>query len=304
MKFYLKKLILSIPGSTISAIITVFFILKERLKIKIIFNKRSFKLFNSNQFKKDYKNPFFILGAGLSINELSDSEKKFIEKSTSVGINFFCISDLNPKFLVWESPKKKELQNIYLQLLKNKNQRFSGNKSKLLLHDSFITKKKYDIKELFKHFDNIQVYSTALIKCVNTKKLDNIYKYLYNPFILKLLGPNMIYGLHSTVDRLTHLAILAGFNEIVYAGVDLNSSKYFWEEKNLQNEMQNQLIKLVKKKSDRQHTTEGNPSQIPASQVIKSNYNYACSKGIKLYTTSQKSKLSTFLPIYKFTEID
>ena len=114
----------------------------------------------------------------------------------------------------------------------------------------------------------------------------------------------MIYGLHSTVDRLTHLAILAGFNEIVYAGVDLNSSKYFWEEKNLQNEMQNQLIKLVKKKSDRQHTTEGNPSQIPASQVIKSNYNYACSKGIKLYTTSQKSKLSTFLPIYKFTEID
>ena len=118
MKFYLKKLILSIPGSTISAIITVFFILKERLKIKIIFNKRSFKLFNSNQFKKDYKNPFFILGAGLSINELSDSEKKFIEKSTSVGINFFCISDLNPKFLVWESPKKKRITKYLFTITK------------------------------------------------------------------------------------------------------------------------------------------------------------------------------------------
>lgn len=304
MRFYLKKLILSIPGSTISAIITIFFILKERLKIKIIFGKRNFKLFNLNQFKKDLKNPFFILGAGLSINELSSSEKKFIEQSTSFGINFFCISDLNPKFLVWESPKKQELQNIYLQLLKNKNQRFCGNKSKLLLHDSFITKKKYDIKELFKYFDNIHVYSTALIKCVSRDKLDDIYRYLYNPFIIKLLGPNMVYGLHSTVDRLTHLAILAGFNEIVYAGVDLNSSKYFWDEKNLQNEMQNQLIKLVKKNSHGQHSTEGTPGQIPASQVIKSNYNYACSKGIKLYTTSKKSQLSSFLPIYKFTEIN
>ena len=84
MRFYLKKLILSIPGSALSAIITIFFILKERLKIKIIFHKRNFKLFNLRQFKNDLKNPFFILGAGLSINELSNKEKKIIEKSTSV----------------------------------------------------------------------------------------------------------------------------------------------------------------------------------------------------------------------------
>ena len=167
-------------------------------------------------------------------------------------------------------------------------------------------KKKKLLKNLlqFKYFDNIHIYSTALIKCVNNKKLDDIYKYLYNPFILSLLGPNMVYGLHSTVDRLTHLAISAGFNEIVYAGVDLNNSKYFWDEKNLKNKMQNQLIKLVKKNSNKLHPTEGTLGQISASQVIKSNYNYANSKGIKLYTTSKKSKLSSFLPIYKFTGND
>ena len=114
----------------------------------------------------------------------------------------------------------------------------------------------------------------------------------------------MVYGLHSTVDRLTHLAIMAGFNEIIYAGVDLNNSKYFWDEKNLKNKIQNQLIKLVKKNSNEQHPTEGTLGQISASQVIKSNYNYARSKGVKLYTTSKKSKLSSFLPIYKFPEID
>jgi hypothetical protein len=301
MRFYLKKIILSFPGSVLSAIITIIFIFKEKIKIKKYLNKRSLKLFNFNKFKNNSKNPFFILGTGSSINELSDKEKKFIEKSISCGINFFSISDLNPKYLAWEAPKKQEIQNIYMEILKYKNQRFSKNKPKLLLHDSFF-KKKYKINNMFKYFESINVYSTALIKCVNDKKLDYIYKYLYNPFILKLLGPNMVYGLHSTVDRLTHLAISAGFKEIVYAGVDLNNSKYFWDKINLKNKLQNQLIKLLKKNSNEPHNIERNLGQITASKIIKSNFNYAKSQGIKLYTTSKKSKLYSFLPLYEFNK--
>ena len=89
MRFYLKKLILSIPGSTISAIITIFFILKERLKIKIIFGKRNFKLFNLNQFKKDLKNPFFILEPVCQLMNCQIVKKNLLNSLLHLELIFF-----------------------------------------------------------------------------------------------------------------------------------------------------------------------------------------------------------------------
>jgi hypothetical protein len=257
-------------------------------------------LFNINEFKKNFKDPIFILGTGSTINELSYREKKYIEKSTSIGINWFCISDLNPKFLAMEAPKKKWALDLYIKLLKDKNTRFKGNRSSLLLHDSFVKKKDYDLKKILKHFKSVQVYSTAFIKCVNDRKLDDIYKYLYKPCVLRFLHSNMIYGIHSTVDRLTHLAISSGFKEIIYSGVDLKDSRYFWEEKKFKNQFKNELLALTQRNNKKPHTIEYKREQISASQIIRSNYKYASSKGIKFYTTSKKSKLYSFLPLYEF----
>ena len=165
-------------------------------------------------------------------------------------------------------------------------------------------KKKYDIHQLFKYFENIDVYSKASIFYFNKKYLVKIYDYLFHPWILRLLGESAVYGFQSTVDRLTHLAIVAGFKKIVFVGVDLNDSSRFWDEMNLDKKIKEELDRLIDNNKASFHSTEQKEGIVSASEIIKLQYQYAYSKGIKFYTTSKKSKLSLFLPIYKFKKIN
>ena len=253
--------------------------------------------------KLDLNKPFFILGSGTTVNDLSIEEKKHIKNSYSVGINLFVLSDLTTNFLTWEAPKNQDVENLYLNILSNKDKEFYQNAPKLLLHDSYL-KKKYDIHQLFKYFENIDVYSKASIFYFNKKYLVKIYDYLFHPWILRLLGESAVYGFQSTVDRLTHLAIVAGFKKIVFVGVDLNDSSRFWDEMNLDKKIKEELDRLIDNNKASFHSTEQKEGIVSASEIIKLQYQYAYSKGIKFYTTSKKSKLSLFLPIYKFPKIN
>ena len=299
MNIFLKKIILNIPGSLLPVLINFFFIIKNRILNKNLIETKKVRLFNFKKFKNNSKNPLFIIGAGSSLNTLTNKEKKFIEKSCSVGINFVCAADINTNFLTWERPKNRSIQELYLELLEVKKKKNFKKLPNLLLHDSFL-EEGYDSKCFSKYFEKIYVYSTARIKNVNQKKLKNIYKYLYNPFFLNLLDKNMTYGLHSTLDRLTHLAIISGFKKIVFIGVDLKNSYYFWQRKNFKNKIYKKLLKQININYNKEHLTERKHGKIPVSNIIECNFHYATSKGIKLYTSSKYSKLASFLPIYKF----
>jgi len=296
----LKKIVLIFTGSFIAVLFTIYLFLYKKLNIKKNYKNKKLNFLEVNELKKlDLKKPFFILGSGLTINELSNEKKKYIENSTSVGINLFVLSDLNPKFLTWEGPKNQDVENLYLNILAQKDKKFFDQNPKLLLHDSYVNRK-YDIRELFKYFDDIKVYSKATIFYFNKNNLNTIYKYLFHPWILKLLGQDTVYGFHSTVDRLTHLAMTAGFKEIVFAGIDLNDSEHFWDEINLDKKIQKELDRLIYRDKHNLHSTERKKGTVSASEIIKIQSNFASSKGIKFYTTSKKSKLASFLPQYEF----
>lgn len=313
MLLFLKKISHFISGSLFPALITIYLFLTKKIKMHFIYN-RNFKIKKNYQNKKinfldisklqiDLDKPFFILGCGASINKLSDDEKRFIESSTSVGINLFVVSDLNLKFYTWQRPKNQDIQNTFLEALKNKNQKFYDQNPKLILYDAYLHAG-FDPQVLLKYFESVDVYSCAKIFSPSQKKLENIYKYLFHPWILKLLGRQMVYGLHTTVDHLTHFAISAGFKEIVYVGVDLNNAEYFWDEMKYKNSIQILLDKLPRKDKNKQHSTERKVGFIPVTEIIKILYKYGSSKNIKFYTTSKKSKLYSFMPQYVFPKIE
>ena len=226
------------------------YILKNILKIKKL------DFLEVNELKKlDLEKPFFILGTGTTINELTHEEKKYIENSNSVGINLFVLSDLNPKFLTWEAPKNKDIDNLYLNILAQKGKKFTQQNPKLLLFDNYINNKN-DIFELYKYFNDIKIYSKATIFHFKKDDLIKMYHYLFHPLVLKLLGQSSVYGIQSTVDRLTNLAILAGFKKIVFAGIDLNNSSHFWDEINLDYKIRSELDRLIYKDKSKSHSTE------------------------------------------------
>ena len=309
MIFFFKKISRYIPGSLLPAFITIYISLRKRIDNYFVFNKKykfkkNLQALDIDELKKmDLKKPFFILGCGTTINELSNEEKKFIESSTSVGINYFILSDIKPKFYTWQRPNDEDEQNLYLEILASKRKKFVDQGSNLILHSPFL-KAGFKPKELLKYFDKVKVYHSPRIFYVNKKKLKNIYKYLFHSWFLKLLGRGMVYGLHTTVDHLTHLAISAGYREIVYAGVDLNNSKYFFDEFKLKkNREVDGFGKFIQNKNQ-PHLTDRKVGFIPVSEIIYILYKFASTKGIKFYTTSKKSKLSLFLPQYKFPKVD
>ena len=320
MVFFLKKISYYIPGSLFPALITIYISLRKRIDNYFFFNKKhklkinskkSLQVLDIDEFKKmNLKKPFFILGCGTTINELSNKEKKFIESSTSVGINYFILSDIKPKFYTWQRPADQDGLNLYLEILASKRKKFVDQGSNLILHSPF-SKAGYKTKELLKYFDKVKIYHSPRIFYGNKNKFKNIYKYLFHPLFLKVLGRSMVYGLHSTVDNLTHLAISAGYREIVFAGVDLNNSRYFFDEFRLEKKIIQKLKKnrevdgfgKVIKNKNQQHLTERKVGFIPVSEIINVLYKFASTKGIKFYTTSKKSKLSLFLPQYKFPKV-
>lgn len=304
MSSILKKILYIFTGSFTAILLTMYFFLYKKLNIKKNYKNKKLDFLEVNELKKlDLKKPFFILGSGKTINELSSKKKKYIENSTSVGINLFVLSDINPKFLTWEGPKNQDVENLYLNILAQKNKKFFEQNPKLLLHDSYMNRK-YNIQELFKYFDDIKVYSKATIFYFNKNNLITIYKYLFHPLTLRLLGQDTVYGFHSTVDRLTHLAMAAGFKEIVFAGIDLNDSVHFWDEMNFDKKIKNELDRLIHKDKHNLHSTERKKGTVSASEIIRIQSKYASSRGINFYTTSKKSKLASFLPQYEFPKIN
>jgi hypothetical protein len=304
MFFIFKKIFFTLPSTLISVLFTIYSFLYQKLYIKKYFKNKKFDFLEVNELKKlDLEKPFFILGTGTTINELTHEEKKYIENSNSVGINLFVLSDINPKFLTWEAPKNRDIESLYLNILAQKDEKFNRQNPKLLLYDNYIDSK-YDIYKLYKHFNDIKIYSKATIFYLKKNDLAKIYHYLFHPLVLKLLGQSSVYGFQSTVDRLTNLVMVAGFKKIVFAGIDLNNSSNFWDEINLDYKIRSELDRLIYKDKNNPHSTEQKKSVISASEIIKIQNQYANSKGIKFYTTSKNSKLSSFLPQYQFPKID
>lgn len=305
MKQYLKKIIVRIPGSLLITLITIIFFLIEKIKIKNISKQNKIKLFNLNEFKKNSKQPFFILGSGTSLNDLSVEEKKFINNSTSVGLNYIFLSDLYPKFIFWEQNELSiDIIKFYSKVLRNKNQNISNYRPSLILYHGILNEVN-DIRKFNKYFKSISIYSIARILYLKKNKLKNMYKYLFHPSVLKFSNHGMIYGMHSSVDRAMLLAISSGYQEIIFVGVDLKDSKNFWEKIKFKQNIKKELNLIKSKNSKELHSVEkkrskNNVEKTPLSEIIKITNEHFLIKGIKFYTYSKKSKLSKFLPIYKF----
>lgn len=315
MKRYLKKIIFTIPGSLLISLITIIFLLIEKIKIKNISKKNKLKLFDSNDFKKNSTRPFFILGSGTSVNDLTAEEKKFINNSTSVGINYFFLSDLNPKYLFWEQNELGlDMLKFYSKTLKNKKLNTSKYRPSIILYHGILNEVN-DIRKFNKYFKSISIYNIARILYLKINKLKGMYSYLFHSSVLKLSNHGMIYGMHSSVDRIMFLALASGYQEIIFVGVDLKDSKNFWEKLKFNQNIKKELNLIKSRNLKGAHNVERKKAiynhmnlpikksaieKTPLSEIIKITNEHFSVKGIKFYTYSKKSKLSKFLPIYKF----
>lgn len=176
----------------------------------------------------------FVLGSGPSVNDLGPEEWSHIAAHDSIGFNYWLVHDFVPTFYFFEPSGDDEKYAVFLKLLRARETSYEG----------------VPISAEIKHFTSLgQYFGRRSLEDFPQRIRANLYLHTaYNvvtyhrPVVTAALIAWRMLGSYrrfrfdrlihhcASVDKMVMFAVLAGYREIVLVGVDLNSTRYFWEE--------------------------------------------------------------------------
>lgn len=249
----------------------------------------------------------FILGSGSTINDISNSKWDYIEEQDSFGLNYWPIHSHVPTIHVFELPVNAEqpgFQESYYELLQYRSEEYS--EIPIVIKDIPRTIGYFDMDR----YPSNLLSNTYLAEEIRLPWKNTDYR-VFNRSIGWFDGKGyfedngiMKTGLkkRASVSFLIHMAVKMGYEEIVLCGVDMNDSKYFY------NENREQLSKegiplppvLNVDKTDSHRTNDPSVYRPIFENVLYAlNENLLKPKGISLYTESVESATYPELPLYE-----
>jgi len=227
-----------------------------------------------------------IYGCGYSINDLTEEEKIKLSKFDSIGFNFFCFSLIPTTYYIIREqvniPKKisgKENEEVLYRYI-NKYYK----KSCLIIHD--ISSHSPNATNYI-NIDKLNKFNCDYI-IVNDIKLKCNYSGVDRWKNTCIMTDGVIHG-KCTLNNACHIAINFGYKNIIFVGVDLYDSRYFWLDLN-------ETRFLLKNKNltyKSQHPTSKNVLSMISE--IKRDY-----PEIKMSVYNKKSLLSSLMPVWSY----
>ncbi len=269
-------------------------------KLRLTTNKFGLKALNGNTLNNFSENNriFFILGSGSSINNLNEKQWNAIENGFSVGMNKWLIHDFIPNATSLE----KNLYPILYEKLYN-DPRLINSKLKYLFYPSVNVMQYSGFPYNFPCdiMSNIYLHSGSRNTQLRTKiQLDHLHN---QENYLKIVKEKLKFGLNyeqkGSIYRLIQFALGSGFKKIVLCGIDLNNTKYFWDEGDYLRKRGIEKLEIVEQRDNKVHQTElPGESSLPISIILESLYKGLTKHGIRLMVSSKESKLAQFLPVW------
>jgi hypothetical protein len=275
--------------------------------LKLGFNKRLSSL-EINRIKGQ-TDTLFVLGSGASINNISKKGWEIIENNNSVGLNYWPIHDFIPTFLMFEMPRGERGNFFYDVLWKKKS---------LYANTPIIFKGLYKNR---KDFNGIEKVKTLF----HPDLIDNIYL----SYELSIPGRNEnefklglnhldLTGFFSTGKQIQSLGqyrgtvtcalifgIKAGYKNIVLCGVDLNDTKYFYEDLAKYYQDKGIAVPPTGQTETIHKTNIALHNVLPVSKVIILLQDFFSEKHSgKIYVSNKKSALFPELEFYNLSDED
>ena len=170
----------------------------------------------------------FILGSGASVLELDESNFSKIREHSSVGINGWLLHDFVPDCFSYEPVTHSNTGHFgTLRLL---NQKISLTRRPSIF---FLKPRTQFEGDQLGHIPRELQTNTYLYGRSSpfTRRITNLDAELETIFLRHKDSRfrNTVLDSGASIFRMSYLALVMGFREIVYVGVDLLSSEYFWE---------------------------------------------------------------------------
>ena len=245
---------------------------------------------------------FFILGSGSSVEDDAASRFRIISQGVSVGINAWVLHDFVPTMYSFEPVPSRESDHYKTLSILNRPEVLDA------MPAIFVLRPRTSIE-----FEQIRQLADPLMArtlvygrvAVPTR----ILRHLSRDAAVSLrhlaarTSPVVTLDSGASVVRMTSLAIQLGFKKIVYVGVDLNHTEYFWEKNPAYLERRGITSFESGQKSSRHETLSADSRPFPVTNVIRAiSDGIADGADLQLYSGSASSELAHFLPVFGWAD--
>jgi len=174
----------------------------------------------------------FILGSGPSALELTEANKKRMRAGTTIGLNSWALHDFIPDAYSFEEMQNDQYVSVAAGLSAVLARQDVLDANPLLLHlRSRLTTPSRRLVAIPPGLQsNTRYYGRVNVETRRVGNLEYDLVALLRAHRNGALAPHVLIDSGSTVARMMSLGILRGFASIVLIGVDLNSSRYFFED--------------------------------------------------------------------------
>lgn len=243
---------------------------------------------NKNEFIGRKKSDTLVIyGCGYSINDLTEEDFSRIGRYDSVAFNWFCKSDIPVTFYVVREqcvPDFRELKGERLSdLYRSFNSYYKD--SVFIVHrgDHLVQKSGYSH---FLYHNKIQG-SGIIIDDIRMRasKVKKNPKVVIDKFNDDIFQDGVQHGL-LTMYNVMHIATFLKYTTIIFVGVDLYDSRYFW----LGEKESRRILKNKNRTYKSVHSTKGSLFQL--LKIYKKTFPH-----VQLYTYSDKSLLTKVMEV-------
>lgn len=241
---------------------------------------------------------FFILGSGSSVED--DASRRFATISTgvSVGVNAWVLHDFVPTFYCFEPDPRPESDHFKTLSHLSRPEVFEAMPAIMILRPRNAME-----------FEQIQQLPETLVPRalvygrVSVATRDRRHLSRDTAVAIRYLtarrSPIVTLDSGASIVRMTSLAIQLGFTKIVYVGVDLNHTEYFWERNPSYLERRGLVSFESGQKGSRHETLNPDSRPFPVTELILAIRDGLMAKGlVRLYSGSATSELAKFLPVF------
>lgn len=233
---------------------------------------------SKEKFLKHKKSDTLVIyGSGYSINKLSDEEKAELRSFDSIGFNWFCKSRIPTTFYI-----VREQANVPKRVTKGETRKILFNlintyykKSALIVHH--IRK-----KGCFPFWDNLEKFegSGIVVRDLKSGLVANFDK-------TNIFTKGVHHGKCSLCNVL-HISRCLGYDKLLFVGIDLYDSRYFW----MSPDETRRSIKQKKKTKNHRHPVASVTIQL--LKRFKKQY-----PEVSMFIHNGKSELRKIMPIWE-----
>jgi hypothetical protein len=244
----------------------------------------------------------FVLGSGSSVNNLAAADWAAIREHDSIGFNLWLIRDFVPTFYFVELGTGSAEEDKYISDLLCR--RLSGMNGMPVIVESKCWLRPDGVASDLPHelFGHLYFYAPYYLRTTSVNVVAWVLRHSRRFWHRGSCDLRAMVHHRASLSALVLFAFLAGYEEIVLVGVDLNDPRYFWE---TNPEILGGAAGPPFSQTGQVHrtvdpTATASEGAVPIDEYLRLlDSSVLRPNGVTLSVGSPRSRLSSFLPVYE-----